>query len=337
MLLAALLVSACGADPEVADPHTPTSTVGVAPPSAAISSPPPVPASSAPAPPANLTVPTTIAAPLPARAVIAKDGALRPFDLSTSELGEVLLDTGTVSMQVVPVPHNSGSFDALISTMSGNCQAKLVRMSGDQVSDLGVSGFHGHLSGDHGRLAFVASRPHPDAPDRCEWTLVVRDLSTAQERRWSFGDSGFGGLEWGADNRTLYFVPAGEGFGPLVSLNTAIAPEGFLTNAVAPVRTGLRDHEWFGVPTQITSGVFVRIMCKQNGVISSFVPPCGIGILTNEGLQRVETAMPPESIRAVDPTGMVVIYDELGKTYASLIDGSRRRPINTGGNFVYLY
>ena len=332
-LLSAMVIAACSNGTQGSVAAVAASTTAVT--DAAATS------SSAPAVPTVVTAPPTLQpSTLPARALVVVGRDLIDLNVSTGELGRVLYESPDPIDAVDPLPNRTGVLDAFLSLGTGECESRIVRLSGSVVADLGISGFRPRLSHDGRRLVYVASRKDPRGANRCEWTLVVRELATGVERRWLFDDwEGFDGPVWAPDDRSVFVIRGGEGYGPLLAVDTVAAAEAPLSSVVAPVQAALRDGEWLGIPVQVNDGVFVRIKCCHHGDgVNSFEPPTGFAIISLNQLRRIDSSLLPVDVQAVDPTGTVAVFSLAdGRTYASRIDGSDRRPIVLGGIGAIFY
>ncbi len=297
--------------------------------------------SSAPAGPAVVTTSSTLQpSTLPARALVVDGRDLIEFNVSTGERGRVLYESPVPIGAVDPIPNRTGVLDAFLAVGTGECEPRIVRLTGSAVADLGISGFRPRVSHDGRRLVYVASRKDPRGVNRCEWTLVVRELATGNERRWLFDDwEGFDGPVWSPDDRSVFVIRGGEGYGPLLAVDTVAATEGPLSSVVTAVQAALRDGEWLGLPIQVNDGVFVRVKCCRRGDgVNSFEPPTGFAIITLNGLRRVDSSLLPVDVEAIDPTGRVAVFSLAdGRTYTSRLDGSDRRPIVLGSVAVVFY
>jgi hypothetical protein len=136
---------------------------------------------------------------------------------------------------------------------------------------------------------------------------------------------------WDADNRHVYLAPSG-GFPPFVTLDTVGAPNGLVWDVSAPIDVGLRDGDYAHVLQTVPDGVLVEIRCCAFG--PTRYERRGLGVLTGGHLRLIDTPIPIEQIRAVDPTASVMIFEN-GGLFAARIDGTERRQIELPGLVLF--
>jgi hypothetical protein len=187
----------------------------------------------------------------------------------------------------------------------------------------------------------MAGRARVDAPDRCEFTLAVRDMSTGAERRWPLGqvDGIFTPL-WAGDDRHLYVAQGGEfPSGEPSVLDTIGAPDGLLWDVAVPVPVALGDGEYVSIrgASMVDEGVFVQVLCCKLASGQRSDELRAYGVLGTTALRRIEQTSPTQSILAVDPTVSVMVFEDRGAGFAAKIDGTERRRIPTSDGFVIFY
>jgi hypothetical protein len=216
-----------------------------------------------------------------------------------------------------------------------------MRIDDSGVTDLGILGLWPRFSRDGQQLAYFAERARVDAKDRCDFALVVRNLSTGAERRWPLGEvNGFFAPLWAADDRHLYVAQGGEyPYGEPLVLDSVGAPDGLLWDVATAVPVPLGDGEYVSIrgSSMVNEGVFVQVLCCKDATGRRSDMLAAYGILGTTALERIERTSPTQSILAVDPAASVMILEDRGVTFAARIDGTERRRIPLPSGFLIFY
>jgi hypothetical protein len=285
-------------------------------------------------------MPATTVAPsrLDALAISVRGREIVEFDVSDGTAGRQLFAWEREAGVPASVRRVDGRPEIYLSVPGPSfCSQPIVRINDNGVTDLGLVGVGPRFSRDGRHLAYMAGRVRVDAPDRCEFSLAVRDMSTGTERRWPLGDvAGFSIPLWAADDRHLYVAQGGEfPVGEPTVLDTIGAPDGLLWDVAVPIAVPLGDGEYVSVQqaSTVDEGVFVQVLCCKDATGYRSRTIVAHGVLGTTSLRRIELT---QTIFAVDPTVSVMVFEDREGTFAARIDGTERRRIPTDG-FVIFY
>ena len=291
--------------------------------------------------PTTLPMPATTAAPsrLDALAISVRGGEIVEFDVSDGAVGRQLFTWESEAGVPASVRRVDDRPEIYLSVPGPSfCSQPIVRINDNGVTDLGLVGVGPRFSRDGRHLAYMAGRARVDAPDRCEFSLAVRDMSTGAERRWPLGQvDGFFIPLWAADDRHLYVTQGGEfPVGEPSVLDTIGAPDGLLWDVVMPISVPLGDGEYVSIQqaSTVDEGVFVQVLCCKDATGYRSRTIVAHGVLGTTALRRIEFT---QTIIAVDPTVSVMVFEGGNGKFAARIDGTESRPIPTPNGQVIFY
>jgi hypothetical protein len=176
------------------------------------------------------------------------------------------------------------------------------------------------ISADGARLAYIELASPARGHIQCGATIVVRDLETGAERRWSdpltidvdpatgVGDSRFPNtLVWAPDGRSLAFVESFESENDVFVLDTT-SPEGVLSaTELRPITDPGPNRSWGLVGYLIDGSPLLRTHCY--GTAEDCPGRTLVGVLDADGVVHETITLPNNAEQVtLDASGSWVLY-----------------------------